>query len=77
MSNFKKPTDDELKKSLTPLQYQVTQHEGTERAFQNAYWDNHEARHLRRRRFRRATLQLTRQIRLRHGLAQLHQAARA
>ena len=42
MSNFKKPTDDELKKSLTPLQYQVTQHEGTERAFQNAYWDNHE-----------------------------------
>ena len=43
MSDFKKPTDDELKKSLTPLQYQVTQHEGTERPFQNAYWDNHEA----------------------------------
>jgi peptide-methionine (R)-S-oxide reductase len=43
MSNFKKPSDDELKQSLTPLQYQVTQHEGTERAFQNAYWDNHEA----------------------------------
>jgi methionine-R-sulfoxide reductase len=43
MSIFKKkPDDDELKKTLTPLQYQVTQHEGTERPFQNAYWDNHE-----------------------------------
>lgn len=43
MSDFKKPTDDELKNSLSPVQYQVTQHEGTERAFQNEYWDNHEA----------------------------------
>lgn len=42
MSTFKKPDDEELKKKLTPLQYQVTQHEGTERPFQNAYWDNHE-----------------------------------
>lgn len=36
-----KPSDDELKKKLTPLQYAVTQEDGTERAFQNAYWDNH------------------------------------
>ena len=39
---FKKPTDAELKQKLSPEQYQVTQHEGTERPFSNAYWDNHE-----------------------------------
>lgn len=37
---YKRPSDDELKKSLTPLQWSVTQEEGTERAFQNEYWDN-------------------------------------
>ena len=41
--NWTKPNDTELKRTLTPEQYQVTQHEGTERPFQNAYWDNHEA----------------------------------
>ena len=41
MQNYKKPSDDELKKRLTPEQYQVTQREGTEPAFRNAYWDNH------------------------------------
>ena len=30
---FTKPTDAELRERLTPAQYQVTQHEGTERAF--------------------------------------------
>jgi len=40
--DFKKPTDDELKSKLTPTQYDVTQHEGTERPFQNEYWNNHE-----------------------------------
>jgi methionine-R-sulfoxide reductase len=39
--SFKKPTDQELKHILTPLQYDVTQQEGTERAFQNEYWNNH------------------------------------
>jgi methionine-R-sulfoxide reductase len=39
---FVKPTDAELKKKLTPLQYSVTQHESTETPFRNVYWDNHE-----------------------------------
>lgn len=42
-SNFRKPSDEELRKRLTSLQYQVTQKEGTERAFANEYWNNHRA----------------------------------
>ena len=43
MSEFHKPPDEELRKRLTPEQYAVTQHESTERPFQNAYWDEHRA----------------------------------
>jgi peptide methionine sulfoxide reductase msrA/msrB len=37
---YKKPDDATLKKTLIPLQYEVTQRNGTERPFQNVYWDN-------------------------------------
>jgi methionine-R-sulfoxide reductase len=37
---FEKPSDDELRSRLTPMQYEVTQHEGTEPAFRNEFWDN-------------------------------------
>lgn len=42
MTDFRKPSDDELKKKLSPLQYKVTQDEGTEPPFQNEFWDNHQ-----------------------------------
>ena len=43
MATFEKPSDEELKKRLTPEQYQVTQREGTEPPFRNQYWDEHRA----------------------------------
>jgi peptide methionine sulfoxide reductase msrA/msrB len=39
-SGYVKPSKEELKKRLTPIQYKVTQENGTERAFDNAYWNN-------------------------------------
>ncbi|MGB5707947.1 MAG: peptide-methionine (R)-S-oxide reductase MsrB [Arenicellales bacterium] len=42
MVSYVKPSDQELRSRLTPLQYKVTQHEGTERPFANEYWDNKE-----------------------------------
>jgi peptide methionine sulfoxide reductase msrA/msrB len=37
---YQKPSKEELKKKLTQLQYKVTQEDGTERAFDNDYWNN-------------------------------------
>lgn len=35
-----KPGDPEIKQKLTPLQYRITQENGTEQPFKNEYWDN-------------------------------------
>ncbi len=42
MKNYTKPSDEELRKKLTPMQYEVTQKEGTEPPYRNEYWDNKE-----------------------------------
>ena len=39
-SRYSRPAEAELKEKLTPLQYKVTQKEGTEPPFKNDYWDN-------------------------------------
>lgn len=39
--SFVKPAEAQLRRCLNPLQYQVTQDEGTERPFFNEYWNNH------------------------------------
>ena len=41
MQTFQKPSENDLKKKLDPLQFAVTQQCGTEPPFDNAYWNNH------------------------------------
>ena len=43
MPDYRKPDADTLARTLTPEQFTVTQQSGTEPAFRNAFWDNHEA----------------------------------
>lgn len=40
--NFERPSDDQLEQTLTPIQYDVTQQEATERPFSNPYHDQEE-----------------------------------
>ena len=40
--DHRKPNDEDLRRKLSPLQYKVTQQDGTEAPFRNEYWDNHE-----------------------------------
>jgi methionine-R-sulfoxide reductase len=42
VTSYRTPDPAELRMRLTPEQYDVTQHDGTERPFANAYWDHHE-----------------------------------
>jgi methionine-R-sulfoxide reductase len=42
-AGYTRPPEAELRARLTPLQYEVTQQEATERAFDNASWDNTQA----------------------------------
>ncbi len=37
---YSRPDDEALRQKLTPLQWKVTQQDGTERPFSNEYWDN-------------------------------------
>lgn len=39
---FKRPSDTELRKKLTPIQFSVTRGDDTEMPFRNAYWNNHD-----------------------------------
>ncbi|MDV7103081.1 peptide-methionine (R)-S-oxide reductase MsrB [Vibrio sp. TH_r3] len=40
IKQYSKPSDSEIRKNLTSLQYAVTQNDETERPFHNEYWDN-------------------------------------
>jgi len=39
-SAYVKPAEDQIRQMLTPMQFKVTQKDGTEPPFNNEYWDN-------------------------------------
>lgn len=42
MTKYQKPSKEQLKQKLTPIQYKVTQENATEHPFQNEFWDHKE-----------------------------------
>ena len=40
---YRRPSDQDLRRRLTPMQFKVARQEGTEPPFNNEYWNNHEA----------------------------------
>jgi peptide methionine sulfoxide reductase msrA/msrB len=40
-ASYEKPSSEELRARLTPLQFRVTQEEATEPSFENEFWDEH------------------------------------
>ena len=75
-ANFRKPSDAELKKRLTPLQYAGHAGGGDRARVRQRVQRQQATGHLRRHRLRRAALLVARQVRLRHGMAELHEASR-
>ena len=69
---YRKPSDEELRKRLTPLQYEVTQEDATERPFDNPYWNEKREGIYVDIASGEPLFSSEGQVRFRHGLAKLH-----
>ena len=76
-AGYTRPSDEDLRRRLTSVQFKVTRQDGTEPRFQQPVLGQPRAWDIRRCHLRRAALQLNRQVRFRHRVAELHAAARA